>query len=350
MADGESTSETGPRATAETRLVTPPGRDGPPGPIPLLEYYRSREVTPAKYLAALRAAQPPRIDRGDSEQVLKEIAELDPRFQKTLALVSNAVVEGRGDASVWVLSFARDALAKELRRQDPWPGAGETRAHELFDEIAQGLRGDLRNPKTAWRASNLLRAAALWLGHDRGLDITDALPVIASVVPPPSGDRTRRSAQRERTAFLAKLRGKEDMSQLVEVLSPWIRAAREARSDAARLEGEAEELRARASDALREARHAQGEAAALREALGQAQAKIVELEKQLQGAQVLGMHGVSEVRSRQSAFLNKRLRRLLDTAMEASSSDHPSPRVVVENLELALEVIDEEIEWLRSSA
>src|SRR5829696_8661128 len=107
-------------ATAETRPVTSQGGETSAGPIPLLVYYRSREVTPAKYLAALRAAQPPRIDRGDSEQVLEEIAELDPRFQKTLALVSNAVVDGRGDATVWVLSFARDALAKELGRQQPW--------------------------------------------------------------------------------------------------------------------------------------------------------------------------------------------------------------------------------------
>jgi phage-related minor tail protein len=210
--------------------------------------------------------------------------------------------------------------------------------------VADAVGRRFSDPRRGREAQNLFSATLLLLAQD-GLSAETAYRATARALD--ARPETTPRAERDRVTLLAGPRAKaSELRGLVQSVLPWI-----ARSDAAEQALEQAERRAASErdhrlelDATLADRDRQ--IAELTREMASLGERIKGLEEDLRSHAVHGSHDLDQVRSGARAFLDSRLRDLLDTAHEALELDPPRPHIAKEKLEIAREAIEEQVRWL----
>jgi len=141
----------------------------------------------------------------------------------------------------------------------------------------------------------------------------------------------------------------ERVRDLLDLLQPWedeVRTAEAALVEAAAAAAAAHRAATEAED---EAKRLDAELADFRVVVEVARQEAERSRDLAKNVRIHASADATELRTRAVAFLNTRLRDLLATAKEASEVDPPRSGATVRLLEQAIQELQREVEWLRSS-
>jgi hypothetical protein len=293
-----------------------------------------------------------RFDEVDVATALDLLSEHDADLSRTRRLLHQSIGAHEGKFALAAIEFALRAMAADLEGVDGWPPEKGADPIGALTSVARHLASRMGDSKRRRRAHNTLMMSADLLSHRHGLVFEDAAPVLREALGRPTEYRGQRSnPRRHRMASLTEARNDlERVRDLLDLLEPWeaeVRASGDA-AQRASVRAEEAELRAvaaeaRAEEITRRAEHLQGEVETLR-------GEATYLSDQARDVRVLASSDVTQIRSRTLAFINTRLRDLLATAKEASEVDPPRTATALRLIQQAIAEIQEEAEWLRSSA
>ncbi len=288
------------------------------------------------------------FDARDVEDALLIIDDADPDLRRLRFLIRAASRRHKGRFREPALQLARRAVSSDLdgSRFNEHTSAVADR----FASTADLLAPRLREAESRRRALSVLLVSIDVLAGGAGLSPEDALPVLRRVLPDPDDTDRPRNPRLDRMAQLSdpnmtldRLRGLLDFSE------PWERSVSLAQADRSRALSELETSARALADEEATSRRLREEAASLQQELAAKCQEIARLNDQLRDAGALGKSDVSAVRARSLAFLQGRLRPLLETAREAGNLDPPRAAVMKRMVGDAMDDVDGEIQWLTSS-
>jgi hypothetical protein len=331
---------------AQRRTARPPAE-----PITSLrEFFARKTARPQRLLKDLTAANIWQFSDEDVSSALDLSRETDPRFSRTIGLAAAALQADDDRFRRPILAFVWRSAEQRLRDN---PRYGRTSSIEdgaaQLHAVARALEQGLHESRRRVESLNLLMAAALWLQHAEGLPleaVTDELVNALAEIP-----RLRRPTARSLAGFLAEhsKSGPKGVIPVVGIVSPWLDRAKQAMRRADSEEARAEAETAAHERTQAELRAAKAEIAELSEALGVARREAGDLREHLQADRTHYEHGSGRLRSQIAASLSGRLKELISTAQDALEMDEPRVHVAHEKLEIAVEELEKQAEWLRSS-
>jgi hypothetical protein len=177
-------------------------------------------------------------------------------------------------------------------------------------------------------------------------------PVLRDVVGrPPEYEKARSNPRRHRIASVTDWHNDiARVRDLLDLLQPWESELRDAQARTR----EADDARRLSDEALDEAqarqRQLDEQVTQLQTDLESARQELRGLRDQTRDAHIVASSDVAELRARTLAFINTRVRDLVATAKEASEVEPPRAETTARLLAQALDEIQREAEWLRSSA
>jgi hypothetical protein len=319
----------------------------------LTAFYAVRGATPtAKLLAHLAAEPRPDLDDDDKLAALELLPERDPDLARTRALLRDAYQTRNGVLGPLIASFVGLVLelrldgAVDLRRDTAAPAELLSATLEALAPQAQSKdRGQSR----AATGTGLLAVA--WLAEMRNLSDGDAIDALRAWLGPPA-----EYAQEVRNPRVLRLRQitdpkytPESLRRWLDVLEPSLQRAAASAERADRAAHREQVLVAQNDELARELQTARAEARRLALEVARAQGESQQHSERLRGAEIVRAHETAQVRNRVANGLEDRVRSLLETATDALKLAQPRTHVAAEKLELALDALDEELRWLRSS-
>jgi hypothetical protein len=318
---------------------------------PLESFYADKKANAGKFLATLLKNGNRTFETTDRERTFSRIDETDPFLQRTLTLAHKSLGFKSAVLAGPVIAWVAQIITSDLSKTSAWNIDPAESAHEVFSRVCQIYGPSLFNKKTEKRTGTLLMLAMLWLSHTRQLDATAAVSSLHRLSR--KGDaREPSSHQLNRGALLLLARPPIKMPTLRAVLDfaqLWVIRANIA-------QGEAQRRAVEADGAIREARtlrdqllSLQQEKSSLENRCSALSIEVAGLNERLRGEEITSTHARSDIRARQRAFLTSLLDRYFGTAVEAARMEPPRVAVVRERIEIAQELIQKEIEWLRSS-
>ena len=190
-----------------------------------------------------------------------------------------------------------------------------------------------------------------YLSIASGLTAEDAVPVLREALGSPKGITAKRpNPRRVRMGALTDSSlGRDKVREMLELLQPWITQLDEMRERVERSEEEADGCRADAE--ARSARIAglSKQIAGLESKLDESSRELSSLKDRYRDSGARANSDLKQVRGRVAAHLESRLRAKLNTASEALSVETPRISVANRMVGEAIEELEEELEWLRSS-
>lgn len=341
-----------PGATRDAGDATTASRPKPEPVRTLVELFTVKGANPKKLLRELEKAKSWQFAPADADAALDLLGERDPHLQRTRQLLHEAINTRDGRFARTAGDFALRAIAKHLGGGSEWLSAEKAEPVQSLTRVCDTLAPQLDDPKLQRRSHNILMIVVDVLSARHGLSFEAAAPALRTAVGQPREyERRRSNPRRHRIASLTDPRN--DLSRvrdLLDLLRPW----------ESELRAQQAELRT-ASEARQEAEYAAAHAG---EHVATLEKRISDLESELEEArqaarassdqardvQIVASSDVAEVRARSVAFLNTRLRDLLSTAKEASEIDPPRSKTALRLLNQALDEMERETQWLRSSA
>ncbi len=323
----------------------------PPPVRTLVALYTVKGANVTKLLGELAKGSSWRFDDEDVRGALELAADRDPRLILTRKLVHESIDAREGRFASTAAGFAEAVLAKDLEGLRGWPLNNDTDALDALTALAQHAGPLLGDPKEQRRAFNALIIGVDLLSYRRGLAFEDAAPILREAIGRPlrlGGQRS--NPRRHRVASLTAPRNElERVRDLLDLLQPWedeVRAAEAALGEAA---ADADDAHRAASEAEDQAKRVGAELADLRAVIEQMRQETEQSRDLVKDVRIHASADATELRTRAVAFLNTRLRDLLATAKEASEVDPPRSGAAVRLLEQAIQELQKEVEWLRSS-
>jgi len=202
---------------------------------------------------------------------------------------------------------------------------------------------------------NLLKAVGIWKSHSRNLDEVETVGFLAKEF---LSDKANRNG-RIPTVFEILFRPANKIKSMIDMLQVSghvLIKAQHAREAEIRERQQRDKETKRAQgylDQLREAKagleRKEEEIASLSAKLKASEDERASLEKRVEHQQAISAHREGELKGRARVFLEKKLSPLLETAYEFAELAPPRKSIIVERLEMAIEEIRREIEWLRST-
>lgn len=321
--------------------------------LTLREFYGAKNANPGRFLNDLRQGNIWDFTRDDVEAALGLLDESDPKFSRTAALAVAAIAEKDGRFTRTILAFVQEAAHARLVRNPRYThgeGASERSSEDRFRSLVRSQSERLAAAKKRPEALNLLLASALHMVYAERLPTEVVIVELADALDEHSKLTT--DADLARVAHLAAS-GKSGASELrlqLQLVLPWIDAARKARASA-----EDEVARARLLEEKLDTSQQDLDTTARRMAdtardLRAAQAEIEALKAELVAAQHHNAHDLRETRGRVAGALNGRLVDLIQTIKDALEVEPPRLAVAREKVEVAQDELERQLEWLRSSA
>jgi hypothetical protein len=327
----------------------------------LLAYYSGPRSDPKAFLRAWAKLPTKTFDEGHRKIVLQKFTEVDPTFERTVGLAIKAFVTPSLAGSVlqWTGKVVQEVLAVEKG----WSYDPSKEGYDTFFEIAKYLREDLAPSrgntkgerqiakKRSDRAARILMTAMLWLSYSRSLQIVDAIQAIKGTLPT-RNEKEDGGQHIDRMALTTIAHSKFNQQRLREViklLTPWYGRINAFKNQLTLQTTEMEVLQRSLAVAEEIAQTRAESIESLEDNLSRLMIENEQLRKQVNDHQISAKHGRMEVITRERGLLTGKLKPLLQSAKEAAELMPPRAQVVKERLELAIEVIDQEDQWLQSS-
>lgn len=313
----------------------------------LIDFYLRREITAARFLAALDGRTEKAIPEDERAEALVALEERDPELTRTRGLYLEAIEIHGGRLGASVARFVSDVMSEVVEAPNLWP-PHHLDPLEALERIAISLAADLRDRKKSRRAHGQLMLAVVYLAHLRNLPFEPTIELLSERLgPPPERDRPVQNVRQERLRHLARPGVSPDgLRRWLDVLEPWRRRAREWEERAR----SAETSLVAAREDLAEARERHDDLierlSAAERALQDERERIRQLEGRVQGAAIVSDHELTDLRAALERFLIDRLTPVLQTAVDALEVDHP--QIARQKLDIARDIIHEQITWLRS--
>lgn len=335
--------------------------------IDLEEFYRAREK-PSRFLRALEAAARSSFPQDEMDRSVRALAECDPVLKRTVELSAQAVRSRDGFARRAVLAWTKHLVRLEVSTRAPLDEADQTTASRLFESIAARLKAasgmpllnDTEGDSTAssgaaarkrrklseQRASGMTRLAFIWLWQERQLSPIDAARGFESILV----KKKSRKATPSEVVALALIRGEDAAVRGVlaafDLLKNEIDSSNHQLRAAQSREAEAEHA---AEDANRGLHAAVVEADTLRAKVELTQTALARLERERE-TDLLGFrHAIGEIRARSLGFVRKKVKPLVDEALDALEGEPSHADVALDRLQSIKSRIAEEETWLAHS-
>jgi len=320
--------------------------------LTLREFYGVKNSNPARFLNDLREGNVWDFNREDVDAALGLLDESDPKFSRTTALAVAAVTEKDGRFTRTTLAFVQEAAHARLVRNPRYArreGESERSSEDRFRSLVRTQTERLADAKKRPEALNLLLASALHMVYAERLPTEVVIVELAGALDEQSKLTTDADLARVAHLVGAGKSGAAELRRQLQLMLPWIDAARKARASA-----EDEAARARLLDANLDTSQQELDVTAQRltdtaRDLQAAQAEIDTLKAALVAAQHHNAHDLRETRGRVAGALNGRLVDLIATIKDALEVEPPRLTVAREKVEIAQEELERQLEWLRSS-
>jgi hypothetical protein len=329
--------------------IVPNEAVGPLGPLEC--FYADKKANAGRLLTTLLSRGNRSFEIADRERTLARIDETDPFRIRTLTLAQRSLGFKSAVFASLVMGWVEPIITTDLSKSGAWKLDPTEPAQEVFSRVCRILGPMLFDKKTEKRAANLIILAMLWLSHTRQLDATVAASSLYRASR--KGDaREPSSHQLNRAAMLLLARPPIKMAALRTVLDfaqLWVIRANTAQAEAHRRAVEAEGAFREARTLRDQLQSLQHENSSLEKRCSDLSIEVADLNERLRGEEITSTHALTEIRTRQSAFLTSLLDRYFGTALEAARMEPPRIAVIRERIEIAQESVQKEIEWLRSS-
>jgi hypothetical protein len=341
-------SANAPAAADDATSSTPRAK---PEPVSsLVDLYTVKGANAAKLLRELEKESSWKFADDDVETALGLIPERDANLARTRQLLHEAIDTREGRFARAAGDFALRALESDLAGAEGWPPGDDTQPVDALEELADKLAADLKDPKRQRRAHNVLMIGVDLLSNRRAVAFELVAPVLRQALGTPTTD-SKRNPRRHRTASVTLPRnGIERVRDLLDLLEPWEQEVAASENAVAAASAGAREASMAAERAQESARELGAELASATTELERLRQEAESARDQAQDVRIHASADVSELRACSIAFLNTRLRDLLATAKEANELDPPRTATALRLLDQAMQELQKEVEWLRSSA
>jgi hypothetical protein len=318
----------------------------------LVELFTIKGATAGRLLRELEKGTSWKFADEDVETALALLPSGDPNLARTRQLLHDGIETREGRFARAAGDFALQVIAPDLEGLSAWPQVEGAEPVVALREFATSITVGLRDPKRQRRAHNALMIAVDFLSHRRGLSFEDAAPVLRETVGrPPEYERDRSNPRRHRIASVTLPRNDlESVRDLLDLLQPWEQELDEARRLERATSSRIEVAERAADEATRDRKRLEDEVALLRAELETARQEVEASRDRVQDVRIHASADVTELRTHSVAFLNTRLRDLLATAKEACEVQPARTPTAIRLLEQAIQELQKEVAWLRSSA
>ena len=316
----------------------------------LVDLYTVKGANASKLLRELEKKSSWKFADDDVEAAVQLIPDRDANLARTRQLLHEAIETRDGRFARTAGDFALRALEADLDGVAGWPPDDQTDPVEALTALASRLASDLRDPKRQRRAHNALMMGVDLLSHRRAVAFELVAPVLRDALGTPTTG-PKRNPRRHRIASVTLPRNDvERVRDLLDLLEPWEREVSAAENAAAAASADAREAQLAADRAQESARRLSADLADTKAELERLRQEAESARDQAQDVRIHASADVSELRARSIAFLNTRLRDLLATAKEANELEPPRTATALRLLDQAIQELQKEVEWLRSSA
>ena len=288
----------------------------------------------------------------DLTEALERLRETDAELRKSAALVWQAITWPDGSFGELGADYAKEVLREYLRGANSNPAALETTdLEEALGIVGRAATKDLDGRKTEARGVNAVLIGILWLAWTRGLQADRALLRARETL---AARKPRKRAvmaldgRLARIAYLTEPRGRgvDELAELVDFISPWVKGEKAARDSAQLATDQAARFRQKAEEASGALSAARSEIGWLGDRVAELDRQVAQLTRERDEARSAGRLRLDTLRGEERAFLGARLARLLGTAIEALSLDPPRAHVAEEKLEVALTTLRDRVSQL----
>ncbi len=318
---------------------------------PLSAFYKSGSPALFELYAQTGRRRSWTFQAADRKIGLALARETDHDLSKTRRLLFEAIQAEESRYSHVAADFALEVAADDLAELTLLPPGEGVVPADALRELADSLEISSLEGTKRRRAVNLLMMIVDVLYVKTAIDVDEALPIILGAVgSPPKPARGPRNIRRNRIATLTDpVNGQRRIQSLVELVEPW-------HDQVVNLRRSASAAESAAASALQDLDAAQTEIEELRSELRSAASKltdaldrVAQLTADLKNSQVRANVDDDALRKRVSVFMNSRLKDLITTAREASEVEPARSATTVRLLAQAIDELDKEIAWLRSS-
>lgn len=320
----------------------------------LTDYYQTDKLPASRFLGALKKNKVGKLQDDDIQQCLEGLDDADPDFVKTLDLLYRAVGI-QTPLARQCISFVSQACRQQLNVHNKIEVDLNKAANVVFDEVLRILKPELTGKKVSSRSFNLLKALGIWKSHSRNLDEVEIIELLTKELMSQKGRGSGGLSSVADILFRPATKIKA-MTDILQVAENGVAKAKLARHSEIRERQQREKEYRRAQDFLDQLNRAIEELHAKEREIGELKTNLAHsederttLEQKIEHDQAVSTHGKGELRGRSRVFLEKKLTPLLETAHEFAELDPPRKNIIVERLEIAMEEIRKEIEWLRST-
>ncbi len=317
----------------------------------LTDYYQTDKLPASNFLRTLKKNKVGRLQDDDIQRCLEGLDDADPDFVKTLDLLYRAVGI-QTPLAKQCISFASQACRQQLNVHNKIEIDLNKAANIIFDEVIRILKPELTGKKVSSRSFNLLKAFGILKRHSRNLDEVEIIELLTKEL---MSQEERGSDGLSSVADIlfrpaTKIKAMTDILQVAENGVAKAKLARQSeireRQQREKEYGRAQDLQEKLNRAIEELHAKEREIGELKTSLAHSEDEKTSLEQKIEHAQAVSTHGKEELRGRSRVFLEKKLTPLLKTAQEFAELDPPRKNIIVERLEMAMEEIRREIEWL----
>lgn len=323
----------------------------------LADYYADKQLNAKQFLAALNKNKVGKLTDEDQKQASAELDTVDPKFLRTFNLLFHS--QGLRDPSaVSCRQFAISAARRQAEKNYGVVIEIELSPIQILETVLTVMKPALMAKKTDAQAFNLTKALALWLVDSRSLEILELTKVLSSTL---VKDRSKKSDDAAiRKGQIAILLNPKVTLTSMQVYTAFAglgaAVARSAKQIADQEQHRAKQAEQRIEALaleLEQTKQALNDATLqinqLREEIEQHHLHRQQQEEKLKNQKQISAHIQGEIRGHSYAFLNRKVRPLLQDAQDFAELDPPRIHVIRERLEQTFKAIEDELAWLKSS-
>ena len=299
----------------------------------LADYYRIDKLTALKFLSTLKKNEVRELQDEDIDGCLKNLNDTDPDFIKTLDILYRTI-----DTKTPLERQCIDFVQRACRQNININFDGKD-VNTVFDDAVRKLRPTLDDKKVDTLSFNLLKSLGILLCHRRNLDDEKATELLAKVLISEN--------KRERSILFRQDIKFKEFTNILQIAKKGITKAISAQEQMLREKQQRENLRNQLNRAKEELQSKDREIEKLKADIANSESENRSLEQKIRDDQAISIHEKGELRGRSRVFLEKKLTPLLETAHEFSELEPPRKSIIIERLEMAMEEIRREIEWLK---
>jgi hypothetical protein len=319
--------------------------------LSLKALYESKKPSPQKFLSNIDKSNFNAFAREEQKFIIDNIGKIDPNLSTTIGLLHKSRTHLHGKFSHSCAMFAEKLIRSEAKKLGVKLPDESATSHEILKSIHRMVKDHLSDDGVNKKGLNLIVIGALWLNRTKLLDFKEALNQIQKTALESTNNEI---GQIEIGNIALEILTKPpvtpaNLKKLISFSDAWNieteRAKSEARSATSALSSarsELDELKSQILNLENRLDDAQIE-------LKQEKIKFNEEIQQHHGDRINVQHDLGGVRSRLQATLSRKIKSAVDIALEAVELDPPRIGVVKQELNSVIEIIEGEIDWLKSS-